>query len=98
MANSADYEVFSGITANGRVIYSRENGSSNSLFAVNTDGTGATQLPGGPFLVATTPNNKVLIRNQNNGNANLYIVNADGTGSTPLANTGNNEFFNTFFQ
>ncbi len=95
LANSPTYqEFYIGITPSGRLIYSKENGVSTTLYAVNTDGTGTNLLPGGPFLVATTSNDKVLIRNQNNGNANLYIVNADGTGSTPLANTGNNEFFN----
>ena len=99
LGNSANtfQDFFQGMTANGRVIFSQENGSvsSLSLFAVNTDGTGQARLGVRSYFVANTPSGKVLLRNNDNGNTNLSIVNPDGTGPIPLANTGNNEFFNT---
>ena len=100
LGNSANtfQDFFRGMTANGRVIFSQENGSvsSLSLFAVNTDGTGQARLGVRSYFVANTPSGKVVLRNNDNGNTNLSIVNPDGTGPIPLANTGNNEFFNAW--
>ena len=88
--------LFEGMTANGRVIFSRGDGnvSNLSLRAVNTDGTGETLLAVRSYFVANTPGGKVVMRDNDNGNTNLSIANPDGTGFIRLATTGNNEFFN----
>ena len=94
LANTVPF--FQAMTANGRVVFSRETGSVSglSLRAVNTDGTGETLLAVRSYFVANTPSGKVVMRDNDNGNTNISIVNPDGTGLIRVAATGNNEFFN----
>lgn len=92
-------QFFQGMTADGRVIFSRESGavSGLGLYAVNTNGTGEALLAVRSYFVANTPGGKVVMRDNDNGNTNFSIVNPDGTGFIRLATTGNNEFFNAAF-
>jgi Tol biopolymer transport system component len=71
-----------------KLLFSEDSGQADSIFVMNTDGTGVTQL--------TTQHErdprwspdgtKIAFASQRDGNWEIYVMNADGTGQTRLTN------------
>lgn len=92
LANSTDDEAFSGITAGGRVIYTRLVGTQSDLYSVSVDGTGTMALAtstDNEIFKGITPSGRVIYEKSAGTQSDLYSVNADGADTVALANSTN---------
>ena len=99
-AGTTEGEAFAGVTAAGRLVFSRSvGGGGDDLFSVNADGSGELQLTATPDIEtveAIAPDGRIIFRRLVGGiggHDDLYAINADGTALATLANTADDEQF-----
>ena len=71
-----------------RLLFSEYTGRAESIFVMNTDGTGLTQLTTQHErnLCWSPDGSKIAFASQRDSNWEIYVMNADGTGQTRLTN------------
>jgi Tol biopolymer transport system component len=95
LATGPDVETSDGLTAGGRVIYSKSASlhSETDIYSVNTDGSGmlpvAVTVDYATPLAVTASGRLIFVRGANQllGPFDIYSINADGSGQVQLTNT-----------
>lgn len=78
--------------ADGRIVFTRQNGTSSQIYIMNADGTGQKSLTSGTGVSdqpALSPDGSKVVYHFNGGTGNeLHVVNFDGTGEATLFAAG----------